>query len=109
MNVRCYKSQFTVGLCTRLYIEIIVRIEYDNDSSQIPIVKRLFYCKTKRIFMNILFTLYVQGVANVLTIICLSFYSWLDEFTNYLKRLLLTIQYCEFSLVKTFTGYSQIH
>ena len=35
------------------FIEIIVPTKYDNNSSQILNVKRLFYCKTKRIFMNI--------------------------------------------------------
>ena len=48
---------------------------------------------------------YVQGVANVFAIIWSSFNSCLDKFTNYLKRRLSTIQYCEFSRVKTFTGY----
>ena len=52
MYVRCYKSQFTVGLPTD-FIWIVVSIEYANNSAQIPMAKCLFYCKTKRIFMNI--------------------------------------------------------
>ena len=43
---------------------------------------------------------------NNFAIICPSFNSFLNKFTNYLKILLSTIQYCEFSRVKTFTGYS---
>ena len=35
------------------FIYISVPIEYDNHSSQIRKAERLFYCKTKRIFMNI--------------------------------------------------------
>ena len=50
MNIRCYKFQFTVVLRTRVYN---LPIEYDNNSFQIPWAKRLFYSKTKRIFMNI--------------------------------------------------------
>ena len=47
------------------FIEIIVPTEYDNKSSQIPMAKRLFSSKTKRIFMNIkwglfLYTLYME-------------------------------------------------
>ena len=45
-------------------------------------------------------------ICKSIAIICPSFNSCLDKFTNYLKRLLSTIQYCEFSGVKTFTGYS---
>ena len=45
MIIRCYEFQFTVSLRTRLCA--------DNNSSQIPSAKRLFYCKTKRIFTNI--------------------------------------------------------
>ena len=36
-------------------------IEYDNNSSQIPRAKRLFFCKTKQIIMNIIHT--VQDVS----------------------------------------------
>ena len=39
------------------FIEIIVPTEYDNNSSQIPMAKYLFYyCKTKRIIFRILGT-----------------------------------------------------
>ena len=41
------------------FIEIIVPIEYDKNSSQIPRAKCLFYCKTKRIVMNITCCLFV--------------------------------------------------
>ena len=35
------------------FFEKIVPIAYDNNCSQIQMAKYLFYCKTKRIFMNI--------------------------------------------------------
>ena len=49
MIIRCYKFQFTVSLRTRLYLDHCA----DNNSSQIPSAKRLFYCKSKQIFTNI--------------------------------------------------------
>ena len=53
-----------------------------------------------------LLCIYVQCVGNSFAIICPSFNSFLDKFTNYLKILLSKIQYCEFSGIKIFTGYS---
>ena len=49
------------------FIEIIVPIECDNNSSQIPMPKCLFYCKTKRIFM-ILSVPTVQSVSKKATL-----------------------------------------
>ena len=51
------------------FIEIIVPTEYDNKSSQIPMAKRLFSSKTKRIFMNIKWGLFlytpVHGIMEI--------------------------------------------
>ena len=50
--IRCYKSQFTVGLRTQLYADNFAdRIRQQIFSN--PNGQTSFFCKTKRIFMNI--------------------------------------------------------
>ena len=77
------------------FIKIIVPIEYNNNSSQIPTAKGLFYFKTKRIFVNtncclfLIHTVYIAlaivtneslmvGLTPALILFCTTVTTWED-------------------------------
>ena len=59
---------------------------------RVHVSKNLGICSGRKINNNLMI-IYARGFANIFTIMCSSFKSWLAKFTTYSKRLLPTIKY----------------